>query len=286
MASLKGKTLFITGASRGIGKAIALRAAADGANVAIAAKTAEPHPKLPGTIHEAAAEVVAAGGKALPLQVDIRDEAQVQRAVEQTVATFGGIDILVNNASAINLTGTLETPMKRFDLMWGVNARGTFACSQACIPHLRRAANPHILTLSPPVNLDPRWFQLHTAYTISKYGMSLCVLGMAAEFAADGIAVNALWPRTVIATAALAMLGGITPPESCRKPEIMADAAHAILTRDSRGASGNFYIDEDVLRETGVTDFDRYAVMPGKRLHLDLFLGDPPQELLRLSSRS
>jgi citronellol/citronellal dehydrogenase len=282
MASLKGKTLFITGASRGIGKAIALRAAADGANVAIAAKTAEPHPKLPGTIHEAAAEIVAAGGKALPLQVDIRDEAQVQRAVEQTVATFGGIDILVNNASAINLTGTLETPMKRFDLMWGVNARGTFACSQACIPHLRRAANPHILTLSPPLNLDPRWFQLHTAYTISKYGMSLCVLGMAAEFAADGIAVNALWPRTVIATAALAMLGGITPPESCRKPEIMADAAHAILTRDSRRASGNFYIDEEVLREGGVTDFDRYAVAPGQRLHLDLFLGDPPEELLQL----
>ncbi|HEY0514307.1 MAG TPA: NAD(P)-dependent oxidoreductase [Thermoanaerobaculia bacterium] len=284
MADLKGKTLFITGASRGIGKAIALRAAADGANVAIAAKTAAPHPKLPGTIHEAAAEVEAAGGRALPLQVDIRDEDQVLSAVARTVETFGGIDILVNNASAINLTGTLQTPIKRFDLMWGVNARGTFLCSQACIPHLRQAPNPHILTLSPPINLDPRWFALHTAYTISKYGMSLCVLGMAAEFKADGIAVNALWPRTVIATAALAMLGGIAPPEKCRKPEIMADAAHVILTRDSREATGTFYIDEDVLREAGVTDFERYAVSPGQPLRTDLFLGDPPQELLALSS--
>jgi citronellol/citronellal dehydrogenase len=286
MADLKGRTLFITGGSRGIGKAIALRAAADGANVAIAAKTAEPHPKLPGTIYSAAEEIAAAGGKALPLQVDIRDEDQVYQAVAKTVETFGGIDVLVNNASAINLTGTLETPMKRFDLMWGVNARGTFLCSQACIPHLRKSSNPHILTLSPPLNLDPRWFKLHTAYTISKYGMSLCVLGMAEEFRDDGIAVNALWPRTVIATAALAMLGGITPPEKCRRPEIMADAAQVLLTRDSRSASGKFYIDEDVLRETGVTDFDRYAVKPGEELHPDLFLGDPPQELLRLSSRS
>jgi citronellol/citronellal dehydrogenase len=201
------------------------------------------------------------------------------------VETFGGIDILINNASAINLTGTLETPMKRFDLMWGVNARGTFACSQACIPHLRKAANPHILTLSPPLNLDPRWFQLHTAYTISKYGMSLCVLGLAAEFKKDGIAVDALWPRTVILTAALAMLGGITPPEKCRKPEIMADAAHAVLTRDSRSTTGNFYIDEEVLREEGVTDFERYAVQPGQELHPDLFLGEPPPELLRLADR-
>ena len=248
MANLQGKTLFITGASRGIGKAIALRAAADGANIAIAAKTAEPHPKLPGTIHSAAAEIEAAGGRALPLQVDIRDEAQIQAAVERTVATFGGIDILINNASAINLTGTLETPMKRFDLMLGVNTRGTFACSQACIPHLRKAANPHILNLSPPLNLDPKWFEHHVAYTMAKYGMSLCVLGMAEEFKADGIAVNALWPRTVIATAALAMLGGLTPPENCRKPEIMADAAHVILTRDSRGRTGNFYIDDEVLR--------------------------------------
>lgn len=287
MDDLKGKTLFITGASRGIGKAIALRAAADGANVAIVAKTAEPHPKLPGTIFTAAEEIEAAGGKALPLQVDIRDEEQVYAAVSKTVETFGGIDILVNNASAINLTGTLETPMKRFDLMWGVNARGTFLCSQACIPHLRKAPNPHILTLSPPLNLDPRWFQLHTAYTMSKYGMSLCVLGMAAEFRKDGIAVDALWPRTVILTAALAMLGGLTPPEQCRKPEIMADAAHVILTRDSRATTtGNFYIDEDVLRETGITDFERYAVEPGQELCPDLFLGEPPPELLRLRARS
>jgi citronellol/citronellal dehydrogenase len=282
MADLRGKTLFITGASRGIGKAIALRAAADGANIAVAAKTTEPHPKLPGTIYSAAEEIEAAGGKALPLQVDIRDEEQVQRAVQQTVDTFGGIDVLVNNASAINLTPTLATPMKRFDLMWGVNARGTFACSQACIPHLKKSPNPHILTLSPPINLEPRWFKLHTAYTISKYGMSLCVLGLAEEFKDDGIAINALWPRTVIATAALVMLGGITPPEKCRKPEIMADAAHAVLTRDSRCCTGSFYIDEDVLREAGVTDFEKYAVKPGEPLHQDLFLGDPPPELSRL----
>ena len=274
MANLKGKTLFITGGSRGIGKAIALRAAADGANVAIAAKTAEPHPKLPGTIHSAAAEIEAAGGRALPLQVDIRDEGQIQAAVERTVAAFGGIDILINNASAISLTGTLETPLKRFDLMMGVNTRGTFACSQACIPHLRKAVNPHILNLSPPLNMDPRWFKHHVAYTMAKYGMSLCVLGMAEEFKADGIAVNALWPRTVILTAALAMLGDLTPPENCRKPEIVADAAHVILTRDSRGHTGNFYIDDEVLREAGVTDFERYAVAPGKPLLPDLFL-DP-----------
>jgi len=284
MAGLRGKTLFITGASRGIGKAIALRAAADGANVAIVAKTAEPHPKLPGTIHEAAAEVDAAGGHGLAIQADIRDDEQIQAAVAKTVAAFGGIDILVNNASAINLTGTLETPMKRFDLMWGVNARGTFACSQACIPHLLKASNPHILTLSPPINLDPRWFRMHTAYTMSKYGMSQCVLGMSAEFAADGIAVNALWPATVIATAALAMLGGITPPENCRTTDIMADADHVVLTRDSRAATGRFYIDEDVLREEGVTDFERYAVSPGHPLHRDLFLGEPPEELLRLKA--
>jgi citronellol/citronellal dehydrogenase len=284
MADLKGKTLFITGASRGIGRAIALRAAADGANVAIVAKTAEPHPKLPGTIHETAAEVDAAGGRGLALQADIRDDEQIHAAVAKTVAAFGGIDILVNNASAINLTGTLETPMKRFDLMWGVNARGTFACSQACIPHLLKASNPHILTLSPPINLDPRWFQMHTAYTMSKYGMSQCVLGMSAEFADDGIAVNALWPRTVIATAALAMLGGITPPENCRTTDIVSDAAHIVLTRDSRAATGRFYIDEDVLREEGVTDFERYAVAPGHPLHRDLFLGEPPEELLRLKA--
>lgn len=278
MAGLQGKTLFITGASRGIGKAIALRAAADGANIAIAAKTAEPHPKLPGTIYSAAEEIAAAGGRALPLQVDIRDEDQVLAAVAKTVETFGGIDILVNNASAINLTGTLETPMKRFDLMWGVNARGTYLCSQACIPHLRKAANPHILTLSPPLNLDPKWFAHHVAYTITKYGMSLAVLGMAEEFKPDGIAVNALWPRTVIHTAALAMLGGITPPENCRRPEIVADAAHVILTRDSREQTGRFLIDEDVLREAGVSDFEKYAVSPGKPLHPDLFLGETPKE--------
>jgi citronellol/citronellal dehydrogenase len=272
MTDLKGKTLFITGASRGIGKAIALRAAADGANVAIAAKTAEPHPKLPGTIYTAAEEIEAAGGKALPLQVDIRDEDQVYAAVAKTVETFGGIDILVNNASAINLTGTLETPMKRFDLMWGVNARGTFVCSQACLPHLKKAANPHILTLSPPLNMDPKWFKHHVAYTMAKYGMSMCVLGMSEEFKRDGVAVNALWPRTVILTAALAMLGGRIPPEGCRKPEIMADAAHVILTRDSRSHTGNFYIDDDVLASAGVTDLEKYAVQPGNTLMPDLFL--------------
>ncbi len=276
MADLSGKTLFITGGSRGIGKAIALRAAADGANVAIAAKTAEPNPKLPGTIHTAAAEINAAGGRALALQVDVRDEEAVRRAIEETVRTFGGLDVLVNNASAISLTGTLETPMKRFDLMWSVNARATYACSQAAIPHLKRAANPHILTLSPPLNLDPKWFAHHTAYTISKYGMSMCVLGMAAELRRDGIAVNALWPRTAIATAALAMLGGLVSPESCRKPEIMGDAAHAILVRDSRTASGNFYVDDEVLAAAGVTDLDRYAVKPGAALVTDFFLDEGP----------
>jgi citronellol/citronellal dehydrogenase len=273
MADLEGKTLFITGASRGIGKAIALRAAADGANVVIAAKTAEPHPKLPGTIHSAAEEIEAAGGRALPLQVDIRDEAQVQAAVERAAETFGGIDVLVNNASAINLTRTLETPMKRFDLMWGVNARGTFACSQACIPYLKKSSNPHILTLSPPLYLDPKWFAPHVAYTISKYGMSLCVLGLAEELRGDGIAVNALWPRTVIATAALAMLGDAVSPNHCRTPEIVADAAHAILTRDSRACTGRFFLDEEALAEEGITDFGKYAVRPGMPLMPDLFVG-------------
>ncbi|HEX7030886.1 MAG TPA: NAD(P)-dependent oxidoreductase [Gammaproteobacteria bacterium] len=271
--SLKGKTVFITGGSRGIGLAIAKRAARDGANVVIAAKTAKPHPKLPGTIYTAAEEIEAAGGKALALQVDIREETEIAAAMTKTVQEFGGIDILVNNASAINLTGTLETRMKRFDLMMGVNMRGTFAASQAAIPYLKESDNPHILTLSPPLNLDPKWFKQHTAYTISKYGMSLCVLGMAAEFRDAGIAVNALWPRTVIATAALAMLGGLVRPENCRKPEIMADAAHAVLTQPSRETTGNFFIDEDVLRNAGVTDFDPYAVEPGKPLAPDLFLG-------------
>ena len=272
MADLRGKVLFITGASRGIGRAIALRAARDGARIAIAAKTAEPHPKLPGTIHEAAREIEAAGGEALPLQVDIREEGEVQAAIAKTVEAFGSLDILVNNASAIFLAGTEATPMKRFDLMWGVNARGTFACSQAAIPHLRRAANPHILNLSPPLDLRPRWFESHCAYTMSKYGMSMCVLGMAAELRGDGIAVNALWPRTTIATAALAMLGGLVPPENCRTPEIVADAAHAILVRPSPDCSGNFFIDEQVLTEEGVTDFGRYAVSPGAPLLPDLFL--------------
>lgn len=269
--SLKGKTLFITGASRGIGLAIALRAARDGANIAIVSKSAEPHPKLPGTIHTAAAEIERAGGQALPLAVDIRNETAVADAVAATVDRFGGIDICVNNASAINLTGTLDTPMKRFDLMMGVNARGTFCVSQACLPAQLKAPNPHILMLAPPLSLDPRWFRNHVAYTMAKYGMSMCVLGMAAEFAEKGVAVNALWPRTAIATAALAMLPGIKP-ETCRTPAIVADAAHVILTRPSRSATGRFFLDDEVLAEAGVTDLDRYAVKPGMTLTPDFFV--------------
>jgi len=272
MGDLSGKTLFITGASRGIGLAIALRAARDGANVAIAAKSAVANPKLPGTIHMAAAAIEAAGGKALALQVDIREDEQVRAAAAQAAEHFGGIDIVVNNASAIWLAGTAETPMKRFDLMHQVNTRGTFLVTQSCLPYLKQAANPHVLMLSPPPNLDPKWFAPHTAYTIAKYGMSLCVLGMSAEFAALGIAVNALWPRTVIATAAIAMIDGVQP-QHCRTPDIVADAAHAILTRSSRSFTGHFAIDEDVLREDGVIDFDRYAVQPGMPLLPDLFLG-------------
>jgi citronellol/citronellal dehydrogenase len=277
MADLSGKTLFVSGGSRGIGLAIALRAARDGANVAIAAKTSEPNPKLPGTIHSAAAEIEQAGGQALPIVCDIRDEVSVQAAVAAAVGQFGGIDILINNASAISLTGTLETPMKRFDLMFGVNVRGTFLCSQVCLPHLKLSAgggrNPHILTLSPPLNLDPKWFRDHVAYTMAKYGMSLCVLGMAEEFRKDGIAVNALWPRTVIATAALAMIPGAREQlDRTRQPSIMADAAHAILTRDARTTTGNFFLDDEVLREAGVADFSRYAVKPGMPLLPDLFL--------------
>jgi citronellol/citronellal dehydrogenase len=277
LATLAGKTLFVSGGSRGIGLAIAVRAARDGANVAIAAKTVEPNPKLPGTIYTAAEEITKAGGKALPIACDIRDEAAVRAAVEATAKTFGGVDILVNNASAISLTGTEATPMKRFDLMFGINVRGTFLCSQACLPHLRRAAsagrNPHILTLSPPLNLEPKWFKDHVAYSIAKYGMSLCVLGMAEEFRADGIAVNALWPRSVIATAAIAMIPGAAEQTGrMRKPEIMADAAHAVLTRDARTTSGRFFIDEEALAEAGITDLDRYAVKPGAPLLPDLFL--------------
>jgi citronellol/citronellal dehydrogenase len=277
MADLRGKTLFITGGSRGIGLAIALRAARDGANVAIAAKTAEPNPKLPGTIHTAAAEIEKAGGKALPIPCDIRDESAVRAAVAATASAFGGIDILVNNASAISLTGTLATPMKRFDLMFGVDVRGTFLCSQACLTHLESSAaagrNPHILTLSPPLNVDPKWFRDHVAYTIAKYGMSMCVLGMAEEFRASGIAVNALWPRSVIATSAIAMIPGAADAvDRMRKPEIMADAAHAILIRDARTTTGNFFIDDEVLAEAGVTDFSPYAVKPGAPLLPDIFL--------------
>ena len=277
MRDLQGKTLFITGGSRGIGLAIALRAARDGANVVIAAKTTQPHAKLPGTIYSAAAAIEKAGGNALPVECDIRDETAVYAAVDAAVKRFGVIDILVNNASAISLTGTLDTAMKRFDLMIDVDVRGTFLCSQACIPHLRRAAaaqrDAHILTLAPPLNLDPKWFAKHVAYTIAKYGMSMCVLGMADEFRPDGIAVNALWPRTVIATAALAMLPGVSEKlDRTRKPEIVADAAHAILVRDARSTTGRFFIDEEVLREAGVTDFSAYAVKAGTPLLPDLFI--------------
>lgn len=262
--TLKGKTLFITGASRGIGKAIGLRAARDGANVVIAAKTSEPHPKLAGTVFTAKEEIEAAGGKALACVCDIRFEEQIREAVELAVKTFGGIDILVNNASAISLTGTLDTPMKRFDLMHGVNMRGTFACSQAAIPYLEKASNPHILNLSPPLNMDAKWFAPHVAYTMAKYGMSLCVLGMAKELEPKKIAVNALWPRTVIATAAVEnLLGGAPMIKNSRTPEILADAAHWILTQPSSEVTGNFFIDDEVLRKAGVTDLGRYATTPG-----------------------
>lgn len=273
MADLNGKTLFITGASRGVGLAIAKRAAQDGANVAIAAKTAQPHPKLPGTIFTAAEAIEAAGGRALPVETDIRFEENVEEAVAKTVDHFGGIDILVNNASAINLTGTVETPMKRFDLMYGVNMRGTFLCSQKCIPHLKKAENPHVLNISPPLNIEAKWFAPHVAYTMAKFGMSLCVLGMAEEFKDDGIAFNALWPRTTIDTAAVRnLLGGEEMANKSRKPEIMGDAAHAILTRPSKECTGNYFVDEDLLREEGVSDFDQYAVKPGAELMPDFFV--------------
>uniref|UniRef100_A0A672LBJ8 Hydroxysteroid dehydrogenase-like protein 2 n=1 Tax=Sinocyclocheilus grahami TaxID=75366 RepID=A0A672LBJ8_SINGR len=266
---LGGCTIFITGASRGIGKAIALKAARDGANVVIAAKTADPHPKLPGTIYTAAAEIEAAGGKALPCIVDVRDEKQINQAVEQAVEKFGGIDILVNNASAINLTGTLETPMKKVDLMLGINLRGTYLTSKLCIPHLLKSKNPHILNLSPPLNLNPSWFKNHTAYTMAKYGMSMCVLGMAEEFKGS-IAVNALWPKTAIQTAAMDMLGGSEIGKQCRKVEIVADAAYAILKKPT-SFTGQFVIDEDILKKEGVKEFDVYAVEPGCTFHLILF---------------
>jgi len=276
MASLTGKTVFITGASRGIGKAIALRAARDGANVVVAAKTVEPHPKLPGTIFTAAAEIEQAGGHALAVSMDVRDEGQVEAAVAQAVARFGGLDILVNNASAIALTGTLETPMKRFDLMHQVNARGTYLCSQKAIPHLKAAANPHILNLAPPLasTLQARWFAPHVGYTMAKYGMSLCVLGMAEEFRRDGIAVNALWPRTAIDTEAIRLIAGQEARHLTRSPDIMADAAHFIVTRPSRDYSGRFLVDEEVLREAGIDDLSRYNPpgVPDERLMRDFFV--------------
>ncbi|XP_046902610.1 hydroxysteroid dehydrogenase-like protein 2 [Hypomesus transpacificus] len=276
---LAGCTLFITGASRGIGKAIALKAAKDGANIVIAAKTAQAHPTLPGTIYTAAEEIEAAGGKALPCIVDVRDEKQIGAAVEQAVQKFGGIDILVNNASAINLTGTLETPMKKVDLMLGINLRGTYLTSKLCIPHLLKSKNPHILNLSPPLNLNPIWFKNHTAYTMAKYGMSMCVLGMAEEFRGS-IAVNALWPKTAIQTAAMDMLGGSGIGQQCRKVEIMSDAAYSMFCKPT-SFTGNFAIDEDILKTEGITDFDNYAVAPGHPLLPDFFLDEEPEDLVK-----
>jgi len=271
--SLNAKTLFVTGASRGIGLAIALRAARDGANVAVAAKTAEPHKHLPGTIYSAAEEIEKAGGKALPLIVDVRDEDSVQAAVEKTVGAFGGIDICVNNASAIQLTGTEATEMKRYDLMHQINTRGTFVTSRACIPHLKRSANPHVLMISPPLDMSPRWFAPHVAYTMAKFGMSLCVLGMAEEFRADGVAFNALWPRTGIATAAIRFaLAGDEGVRRCRTTEIMADAAHAIFEKPAREFTGRFLIDDTFLYGEGVRDFDRYRVDASQPLMPDFFV--------------
>jgi citronellol/citronellal dehydrogenase len=271
--SLQGKTLFVSGGSRGVGLAIAIRAARDGANVALIAKTAEPHPKLEGTVYTAAAQIEAAGGRALPVVGDIRDEEQVAQAVTQAAERFGGIDVYVNNASAINLSGTEALEIKRYDLMQAINTRGTFVVSRACIPHLKRSDNPHILTLSPPVSLEPRWLGPHIGYTIAKYGMTLCALGFAAEFRADGIASNALWPRTLIATAAVQnLLGGDEAIAHARRPELYADAAYAVITKPSRDCTGNAFLCEDVLAEEGVTDFDRYAYQPGAKPQVDLFV--------------
>jgi citronellol/citronellal dehydrogenase len=282
-ATLKGKTLFITGASRGIGLAIGLRAARDGANIAIAAKTSEVNPKLPGTIYTAASEIEAAGGRALPLVVDVRDEAAVRSALDQTAAHFGGIDIVVNNASAISLTNSQATDMKRFDLMHQINARGTFMVSKYAIPHLVKAANPHILMLSPPLDMKEKWFAGHTAYSMAKFGMSLVVLGLAGELRARGIAVNALWPRTPIATAAVKnLLGGDALMRASRKPEILADAAHLIFCKEAKAFTGNFLIDDTFMAENGVADFDGYRVDPTQALAVDFFVPDdskPPASL-------
>jgi citronellol/citronellal dehydrogenase len=274
--SLKGKRIFITGGSRGIGLAIALRAAADGASIAIAAKTADPNPKLPGTIFTAAAEIEAAGGKALAIQCDIRDENAITAAVNQTAEAFGGIDIVINNASAINLTNTENTPAKRFDLMMGVNTRGTFLTSQAALPYLKKSAqdgfNPHILMLSPPLSMKGKWFKPHLAYTMAKYGMSMCVLGLADELKRDGIGVNALWPRTAIDTAALAMIPGVDT-EFCRKPEILSDSAYIIFNRSAKDCTGNFFIDDELLASEGITDLEKFSVVPGtKEFIQDLFV--------------
>jgi citronellol/citronellal dehydrogenase len=275
MVNLSEKTVFITGASRGIGREIALRCGRDGANLVITGKTSDSHAKLPGTIHSVAAEVEQAGGRALAIQLDVRDEEAVKAAVEQAAHHFGGIDALVNNASAISLTNTLKTSAKRLDLMWGVNMRATFFASQACIPHLKKSGNPHILTMSPPLNMEAKWFAPHVAYSISKYGMSLCAHGMALEFADDGIAVNCLWPRTTIATAAIEFNFPDSIMRASRHPAIVADAAHHILTRNSRDCSGNFFVDEDLLREAGETNFDQYAITPGEPLFNDFFLNEP-----------
>ena len=272
VSTLSGKTIFITGASRGIGRAIALRCAEAGANIAIVAKSAVANPKLPGTIHSVAEEVRNLGGQALPIQCDIRDEDEVRAAVAATVQAFGGLDVLVNNASAIWLAGALDTPMKRYDLMTQVNSRGSFLCAQAALPELMKSANPHILTLAPPPSLDPKWWAPHTAYTLAKMGMSFVTLGLAGEFGPKGVGINALWPRTIIATDALNMIPGVEI-DRCRRPEIVADAAHAILMRDAKTNTGRFFIDEEVLREAGVTDFDHYAVDPTRPLLPDLFLG-------------